>query len=370
MFMPTRCYDKNPMTYSSTRTWLCALLLSILGMAVARWTLAAAPVCPDTQAGETERDCPWAGVARTLIAQADSGHERDVGNSLKQLLPDLDRSLQEDSRRQGWKRLWGQSINYDEFAHGIIVHPAILGALGQRFGIRAPMTLTHVRAEGAKEGMGSELLGKPSSLDPAGHPLAHAGLEHTYGYLFSVLKTSYGYKRARWVDGEIEEGFGIKPGLLGPRPAAGTLFSNVTYFAGRIAFRDEPGRLAILKAGAKALPAEVRDFDFSKVHPIRLEETVQAKDSTGDVRAVALRTDLVPFIHVSGKNSHWLIYSIHDPSEGGTLLVTAFPVNSGFVDMVTKAEDLGENKPVVTRYNGFVEGVTGHKLTGNRKVIR
>jgi hypothetical protein len=102
---------------------------------------------------------------------------------------------------------------------------------------------------------------------------------------------------------------------------------------------------------------------------VRVEETVEAKDSTGDVRKVILRTDLVPFLH-SQTDTHLLVYSVVDPSNGGEALITAFPVNQGFVETVTKAEDLGENKPVQTRYNGYVEGVTGAKLTGTRKVVK
>lgn len=304
-----------------------------------------------------------------MIAAADAHQENKLGSLFKERLPRLEQSLQADSHRQAWKRLWGQSINFDELAKGIIVHPAILSTLGKSFGIRMPMTITHFRSEKTKEGTPFSVMGEPVTTDPAGHPLAHAGLEHTYGYLFSVLKTSFGYKRARWVQGEIEAGFGLKPGLIGPTPTEGTLFANVTYFAGRIAFRGEDTPTLILKDGTKDLPHELREFDFTRLSPIRLIETVQAKDSTGDTRQVVLRTDLVPFFHPQ-KDTHLLVYSVDDPSYGGPVLITAFPVNQAFVDTVTKAETLGENQPVQTRYNAFVEGITGYKLTGTRKLTQ
>jgi hypothetical protein len=302
-----------------------------------------------------------------MIAEADAG--RRVTPLLKQLVPDLDHALQADARRDAWKALWGRSINYDELAHGVIVHPAILAAIAERFGLRSPMILMNFKADAIKDSPAAQALGKPVTTDPAGHQLVHAGMEHTYGYLFSVLKTSFGYKRARWVRGEIEKGFGLEPGLLGPAPQAGTLFSNVTYFAGHIAFRGEPAKLALLRKGGKDLPAAIRDFDYSKLAPVRVEETVEAKDSSGESRKVTLRTDLVPFFHPQA-DTHLLVYSVNDPMIGGEVLITAFPVNQSFVDTVTNPGNLGEGKPVQTRYNGFVEGVTGVKLTGTRKLVR
>src|SRR5205823_4357190 len=110
-------------------------------------------------------------------------------------------------------RLWGTSINYDELAKAIIVHPAILRALDKSFVSHAPMEVQNIDAQAPESVATARLLGVAPTHDPAGHPLAHAGMEHTYGYLFSVLKTSFGYKRARWVSGESERGFGLKTGL-------------------------------------------------------------------------------------------------------------------------------------------------------------
>lgn len=339
--------------------------------------------CPDASIGETAQDCPWAGVARSLIRAP----KADIGSLLEQLLPDLDAQLRSDAKRGAWKKLWGKSINFDELAQGVIVHPAILQTLSDKLRIpMGPLHLTHQaggnapglrdpRPPGGEAGAPGDALreaARSMPTDESGHQLVHAGLEHTYGYLFSVLRTSFGYKRARWVEGEIARGFGLAEGLLSPRPSEGTLFANVTYFAGRIAFRDEPSKIALLKRSAAGLPKALRDFPFGRLKPVRLDESVSAKDGTGDVRTVSLRTDLVPFLASAapGKSSHLLIYSIKDPSRGGSALITAFPVAASFVEMVLKPEDLGDGRPVKSRYNAYVEGVSGKTLTGARKVLK
>jgi hypothetical protein len=384
-----------------------AILFLIVGAAsMVGLTLsnAASPVCPDASLGETQLDCPWAGVARTLIAEADAGTEIDA--SLAKLLPDLIKQLKADTHRGAWRLLWGRSINFDELANGVIVHPAILSALARQLKMPLEKTaFTHAKAaphskikqaaeksaavESAmndfkeRTSENSKSLIPPGPLDDAGHQVVPAGLEHTYGYLFSVLKTSFGYKRARWVDGEIARGFGLPEGLLGPRPAEGSLFSNVTYFAGSIAFRDEPSRLQALKAHTQGLPKALSEFEFGTLKPVRLEETVEARDleqeegKAGDTRTVVLRTDLVPFTQAragedapASANTHLLIYSVKDPSRGGSVLISAFPVTTSFVGTVLKADDLGEGKPIKSRYNAFVAGVSGKTLQGIRKVIR
>lgn len=346
---------------------IAALALGLLPVA---WADLPKIACPEISEGEMSTDCPWAGAARALIAQSRlPGGEKQVQPLFQKLLPDLDRALSIDSHRAAWKSLWGHSINFDELAGGTIVDPSIIAVLGDKFGIRAPMILTHIKADKLPDSPASALLGKPVTTDSQGHPLVHAGLEHTYGYLFSLLKTPYGYKRARWVQGEIEQGFGWKPGLLSPRPESGTLFGNVTFVAGSIAFRGNEPRLNVLKKNLEGVPAELRAFDFSKLARIRVEETVQAKDAAGEARKVVLRTDLVPFPHPQ-KDTHLLIYSVADASALGDVLITVFPVTQSFVDLVTRADNLGDGKPVQTRYNGFVEGVTGAKLTGSRKVLK
>jgi len=292
--------------------------------------------CPRTDLGESAEDCPWAGIARVL------GGGTATSEKLMHEAPGLARQIEADKKAPALKALWGRSMNYDEFAKGEIVDPKILEAIAAEFG--------------------GEIQGR----------VIHAGMEHTYGYLFSNLRTPFGYKRARWVRNTLETGFGLPAGLLGPNPAEGTLFSNVSAFMGRIAFagKSDARELAALRKGARSAAQAVRDYDFKKLAITRLEETVMVGGGK-----VILRTDFVPFVHpVPGeKNTHLLVYSVRDERPGskgpmhGARIISGFPVEASFMERAFDAKGLGDNQPVITRYNGVVEGVTGEKLTGTRR---
>ena len=179
-------------------------------------SLALAFECPIP--GERAEDCPWAGAARLLSAEADAG--RDVGPVFAARTPGLLRQLDADAANPALLELWGESINYDELANGEIVRPETLAFLAARLG----------------------------AAGPRGR-IIHAGLEHTYGYLFSLLPTKFGFKRARWVRPDIEQGLGLPRGAAGPAPSEGTLLSNITCLAGGIALMDDPAARALLGRG-------------------------------------------------------------------------------------------------------------------------
>lgn len=290
--------------------------------------------CP--AAGETAEDCPWAGAARDLAAAeaAGAGLEQVFEASLPGLLAQMDK----DRATPGLLALWGESINYDELANGEIVRPEILSFIASRLG----------------------------AAQPRGR-VVHAGLEHTYGYLFSLLPTKFGFKRARWVKPDIEKGLGLQAGSAGPAPSEGTLLANVTCLAGGIALKDDPAAWAALrKAGANCAGA-VKKYAFSAVKRTRLTEEVALPGG----RRVTLRTDFAPFLAPAGGNTHLLVYSVRDTAAAHSYLVTAFPVNAGFVQNATAAGGLGKNKPVQTRYNAHVEGLTGAgKVNGLRAADR
>jgi len=303
-----------------------ALTLTAIAFAVTSST------CPKADLGEAQEDCPWAELAREWAAIAD--RNASLTGKLRAQAPTIAKQLERDSRLDDWKTLWGKSINYDEYAKGTILHPEIYRELERVFGTS-----------------GSD--GK----------IVHAGLEHTYGYLFSVLRTPFGYKRARWVRGEIEQGFGLPKGLLGPQPEDGTLFANLTYFAGQFAFPDAKPELNLLKKRGQAAAKAIRDFSYIKVKPIILEEAIELPS-----HKIVLRTDFVPFIKTSaGKNTHLLIYSVRDNQHAW--LVTAFPVEVSFVEKATDSASLGKNQPIITRYNAYVDGITGTAQTGERRLI-
>jgi hypothetical protein len=271
----------------------------------------AAEVCP--MEGETAQDCPWADVGRAAAAAPDA---RSALALIRSSAPDVAREFQADAKRRDLLSLWGKSVNFDEHAKATIVEPRILEAIGVKNG--------------------------------------HAGLTHTYGYLFSTLKTPYGFKRARWVSGEIERGLGLPPATFAPVALMGTLLSNVTAFAGGVAFRTDVKELARAK--------KIRKFDVSALKIKRLSETVALPGG----RRVVIRTDLVSY--VSGPGS-LLIYSYRDGKTGRAFLITMFPVVDGFVQTLLDPKGLGENLAITARYNADIDGVTGvTSLTGSRRV--
>lgn len=279
---------------------------------------------------ESAADCPWAGAARLLAGKP----APEIGRVLAAHAPGLRRQLEADRANPALVKLWGESINYDELANGEIVDPGLLAWLTA--GVGAPA--------------------------PRGR-YVHAGTEHTYGYLFSLLPTKFGFKRARWVRPDIEDGLGLPRGSAGPAPSEGTLLANVTCLAGGVALKDDPAAWALLgRASAGCSPA-VKKFSFAPVRRTRLTEEVALAGG----RKVVLRTDFVPFSRAAGGNTHLLIYSVYDSARKQASLVTAFPVAQAFVESATAAGGLGKDKPVQTRYNAYVEGLTGAGKPGTRK---
>ena len=175
----------------------------------------------------------------------------------------------------------------------------------------------------------------------------HAGVTHTYGYLFSNLQTPYGFKRERYVGGEIESGLGLSEGLLSGTPPHGTLLSNLTHLIAPIAFRDPK----------------------SKYKARRLVEVVE-----NDHFSYEARTDIVPFTHrnTRGKNTALLIYSIDFHAHGQKSqprLITAFPVQDSFIQALLKTSDLGDQKVITLKYNAALpENIPPEQMIGKRTI--
>lgn len=309
------------------------LILSLLSTAHADETPAS--ICPMTDKAETILDCPWAAIARDLALATDSRA------ALSRLAPDFAKRLRREGRIAGdVKKLWGRSINFDENVKGTIIPEPIIDAV-------------------------LSIAGVP----PRDARIVHAGFEHTYGYLLSNLRTPYGYKRLRWVRPDIEIGFGLEPGVISPTPNSGGFFMNVSYFAGRIAFRGDSKtdlEARRILRNAKGVARSLRRIDYSYLHGRRLTETV----ALSKTRIIELRTDFVPFVQLpAGGNSELLVYSIRDSAEAVPQLITAFPVAPGFSDGAFNPKNLGEGKPIITRYNAFVADLTDSKapLVGRRE---
>lgn len=265
--------------------------------------------------GETAVDCPWAAIARSGEL---SGEE----------LAGLRTQWATDRVNREVLNHWGKSINYDELAKGVIVAPAILRHIGEQLNV----TFDSDR-------------------------IVHAGMEHTYGYLFSVLQTSFGYKRARWVNGEIDRGFGLKAAIT-PYPSAGTLLANATGLATQIAWGFAP----------KSAHPGIRALDPEKLRGRRLEEIVHI-----GAREITLYTDIVEFPvkpASADANSALLVYSIFDAALGlEPRLVTLFPVQAGFAQGVFAPAKLGADQPISTRYNAFVENFADAPRSGIRREV-
>jgi hypothetical protein len=248
-------------------------------------------------------DCTWSTIAEEAAAA-------DAEEVLKRRAPEVWRQLERDAARPELHALWGTSLNRDEDARATIVAPSILRALAARVGLR---------------------------IDGDRVP---AGITHTYGYLFSVLATPYGFKRARWLNGEIEAGLGLPRGLLGPAPPEGTLYANATWLFARLSLEGPRARELLAKLEPQ-VPRALRELDPTKLERVRLEERAVV-----DGRTIVLRTDCFRFPRARrGGKTHLVVYSIDDR------LITGFPVDASFVAALTPAS------PVRARYNGWVAGL-------------
>jgi hypothetical protein len=296
--------------------------------------------CPNPALHETREDCPWAAITRNLEGVSDPDLITKV---IEDAVPGFLSQLDQDAKTKGLLDLWGLSRNIDEsnLASGKkTVPPNLIQFLNRSWNV--PYDSQFV--------------------------IGHAGLNHTYGYLFSVLETPYGYKRARYVRHEIEAGFGIKEGIFSGHPEKGTLLLNLTLFAGKIAFRGDPNAKAqidaLFESKKKSLPKDLARFDFKSIHPKRVVEAF--KTETDEIE---MRTDLVPFVRYNpyGKNTALLIHSILIKNKGDARLITVFPVEAPFVERLLTKEPMGESLQLKLRYNAALPfAVSPEKMIGKR----
>jgi hypothetical protein len=287
-----------------------------------------------------ESDQPWFDAAQKM-AQAISPDE--MRNILKSQLPGFLETIELDStQNRDLISLWGLSRNIDEshLSDRTRTVPAnVIQFLNAILKVNYDESFT----------------------------FGHAGLTHTYGYLMSNLQTPFGFKRARYVDGEIESGFQLTKGLFSGIPPSGTLLSNLTCFAGQIAFRDHPEAQKYLYQRCKI--AEINAFPFKQLKSKRLVERLRS-----DEIYLELRTDIVPFPYFStkGKNSHLLIYSIDFHARGEPSqprLITVFPVQKGFGDGIFSNIGFGDRQPIKLRYNASIPlNIPNEEMIGKRYV--
>ncbi len=335
------------MRFKAASLLLLPVLVSTLNLSKTQ----AASSCPIVADGETELDCPWAGIARDLIATSRENPNGENGHAFQQELIKQVPAFKKDfllDRSLPTRELWGHSLNFDENAKTIIIEPAILETVSQSIGVPSPA----------------------APVEGVNGAIAHAGAQHTYGYLFSIEKTPFGFKRARWVRDDIEAGFGLPRGTIGPSPKKGSLFTNVSYLLARLSMQDDRHAHTIENVVAPAVPKALRNYPFSKLEGQRLEERVEIGS-----RVIVIRTDFFRFPNAPtvtpgapAPNSELLVYSVRDSEDHDRVrVISAFPVADSFAAGVFAPAQMGDKQSIVTKYNAYVAGLTGKAITGSRK---
>ena len=233
---------------------------------------------------------------------------------------------------------WAGSYNFDENARLSIVHPRILEAIG---------TITDCDLNG---------------------PPFHAGLLHTYGYLFSVIDTPFGKKRDRWLNARIARGFKLAKSLLGPQPAAGTLLTNLTYFVGSITYRDDPRQLRKIQQLRSQVADQIVDYDYAR--PTRRRLIEKAVVPRPQRRMVRLVTDLAPFFPARKNHKHvssLLIYSTKDGTDQ-RLLNTVFEMKARNAAALWDGNATVISPQIRPRYNSAITGFSA-ALNGKREWV-
>lgn len=272
-------------------------------------------------------------AAQKMIAAAERGQA--VAPLLVRLCPGIARQIRRDRRHPKLFGFWGRCANVDEIVGKTIVHPAIPETIGKLAGV------------------------------PMRGRFVHAGLQHTYGYLFSVLETPYGRKRDRWISTSLERGFGIDESLLGESPRQGTLLANLTWFLGQIVHRGRHRSLRALGRIAAAVARELVDYDFARLAVCRIVETAALPGIRGEIK---LFTDLVSYPippAETGVAGTLLVYSAQHGARSPIKLITAFPVNRQTINDLKASVRPGKVE-VRLRYNAYALGFYGRALSGRR----
>ena len=261
------------------------------------------------------------------LVEESKAENTSIMRTLEYNNPNLYNQIFKDSKDPYLTIFWGQSLNFDSGAKKQIVDDKIIGNLQALFNIKND------------------------------NKIVHAGIMHTYGYLFSTINTPYGYKRKRWIDPTLNAAFDLAGKSFSPEALEGGLLSNVTYFSGMLAFKNKT-ELSLLKNVSN----EIFTYNYAQLSVDRVEEKI--KDHT-------LVTTLVRFpvkLMVS-ENDYLLIYSTVNQLTKKEALITAFPVNADSYEKIVANSAMGPDQKITLRYNAYLEGV-GSNLTGTRKLIK
>lgn len=219
----------------------------------------------------------------------------ETAADLEDALPGLAKNLEKARRVSAAD--WTDSVIRDELAGGDILPPKVLAALGIA----------------------------PSVSSGVAH--VPAGVMHTYGYLFSQLKTAYGLKGRRWTQSRLDERLDLAAGMFSPRPPKGEFTANVT--------------------------KELKDL-INSGRGGHVEEHVLWRTPAGAEVRGAVRTYLFPLKPLPGleAETHLLVYELE--TNGRRRLVTAFPVSAEFAAGL-KAARPEKGESFVPRFNLYVD---------------
>ncbi len=289
-------------------------------------------VCPDTTLNESTTDCPWAEMARQI-----SDEKKSCDEVFKNSAPAIVEQLKKDSLAKDLLNLWGQAKNFDEGAKAVIVKNEILQCLSKKLKLKNAIT------------------------ERPDFNVIHAGLQHTYAYMFSNLITKYGFKRDRWTKDDLRVGLGLTPGLLSPQAGDGAFLSNVTYLFAKLTFGTDK-----LKAQPN-VAKEILKLDVKNYFVRHLREIINDKPFTIHTHFVKLNTE-----KLSSKNTHLLIYWIENRKLKRNQFISGFPVDTATVEKAFDPQNLGPGKPITTRYNAWLPEVTDSTspLLGLREEVK
>lgn len=273
-----------------------------------------------------QRDLPR--LAKSLIDAADDRARKTL---LRRQLPRFYSHLRRVAVERFVLGRWGRSVNLDELAGIQIVDPSILRLIGE-------VTGTAMKAPGY-----------------------HAGFQHTYGYLLSLVKTPYGFKRDRWITSKIEDGFGLPTNSLQAFPNRGTLLVNLTAFLSQLSLADQ-NRLKTTGA--------VASFDrvaFSQIRGQRIVEQANYRDRSNAhaPQRIEIRTDIIPFLHTGRDAQSLLVYSLRR-NNGPGKLITTFPIGTAAATELLDRSRFGGKQPIRLRFNAYLEDFPSAGTTGKR----
>lgn len=240
-----------------------------------------------------------------------------------------------DSQDLNLPGFWGQSFNFDSGAKKTILEDKLIAELQAKYNIVND------------------------------NKIVHAGIMHTYGYLFSTLNTPYGFKRKRWVEPTLSYGFNLAGKSISPNPTEGTLLSNITYFAGKLAF-SEASNIEKLDT-LKNVSSEIKNFSYSKTKLDILDEEINYPENV----KITLRTTIVKFFQkeANEENDYLLIYSWLNRDTKEEKLITAFPIKRDAYLKTLDIQGLGDDRPILVRYNGHIGNDANARYSGKRLIF-